>query len=297
MPIQDSVLKIIWAKSGGVCAFPGCNQELIGNTSNDIIGQICHIVAQKEEGPRGIIDYPKEKIDNEDNLILLCPNHHRIIDTDTNTYTVEAIKYMKLSHESHIKELLKAKIIWKVKISQLYYMNIPRLMILAGLSGLDIGEDFRLLEQFHCLHAIGFNLNYVMIRISNLINQIAVKTIRIKENFSELQVGKCVEFNGNFRTKNVPYLDAVNRNEFKIVGSLENDPYLYTKIYNTKFILTIDPRWMATTTSFAQFKNGWVDIAGLAVIKRLTCNEIIATPYVIGIPKSSFDNFLNTTER
>lgn len=102
MAISPLALKTLWAKSGGLCAFPGCNQELICKTSKDIIGHMCHIVAQQPQGPRGNPNMSRNEIDSDANIILLCPTHHRIIDTDENTYTVETLTEMKMVHERKI---------------------------------------------------------------------------------------------------------------------------------------------------------------------------------------------------
>ena len=81
MGISERTKKRIWAKSGGKCAFPGCGEDLIGEKGT-ILGEVCHIVARKEDGPRGKDLIAKEQIDKDENLILLCAKHHKIIDDD-----------------------------------------------------------------------------------------------------------------------------------------------------------------------------------------------------------------------
>jgi len=91
-------IKKLFAKSGDRCAFPECAVHVVeGNT---IIADICHIRAASALGPR----YDPTQSDAErhafDNLILLCANHHRIIDDDPEKYRVAALIQMKRAHEA-----------------------------------------------------------------------------------------------------------------------------------------------------------------------------------------------------
>jgi len=107
MSISIKTLKMLWGRSGNICAFPDCKKELVmDETETDdssIIGEEAHIVAQKEDGPRGVSDLTPEQRDKYDNLILLCSIHHKLIDDQPNCYTVEKIKKYKKTHEDWIK--------------------------------------------------------------------------------------------------------------------------------------------------------------------------------------------------
>jgi len=54
LPTKDQ--KILWARSAGRCSFPNCEKELIIQedlgTSNKLIGEIAHIIAKSNTGPR-----------------------------------------------------------------------------------------------------------------------------------------------------------------------------------------------------------------------------------------------------
>lgn len=102
---------MLWGRSGNICAFPDCKKELVmDETETDdfsIIGEEAHIIAQKEDGPRGVSDLAQEQRDKYDNLILLCSIHHKLIDDQPSFHTVEKIKEYKNIHESWIKSSLK----------------------------------------------------------------------------------------------------------------------------------------------------------------------------------------------
>lgn len=104
--ISIRVQKELYAKSGNICAFPGCNQNLISNETNN--SNICHIISKKPNGPRHDPNY--KNYDHDENLILLCLNHHNEVDKNVDKYTVDALRNMKEMHEQSIRELFENNI-------------------------------------------------------------------------------------------------------------------------------------------------------------------------------------------
>lgn len=94
----STTVKRLFAISGNRCAFPDCPQELV--TSNVVTGEICHIRAQRGGGPR--FDPAQTEVDRHsfENLILLCPPHHTVVDQDVQAYPVAKLEQMKREHES-----------------------------------------------------------------------------------------------------------------------------------------------------------------------------------------------------
>ncbi len=70
------------------------------------MGDIAHIVAQSPGGPRAQYPPPGGFIDAEANLILLCEEHHKLIDSQPQTYPVEKLLQMKTDHERWVNERL-----------------------------------------------------------------------------------------------------------------------------------------------------------------------------------------------
>jgi len=90
-------LKLLFARSGNKCAFPRCAVAIIdGNT---VIGEVCHIKGEKPGAARYDANQTAAERHAYDNLILLCRNHHRVIDDDEEAYTVERLHKMKSDHE------------------------------------------------------------------------------------------------------------------------------------------------------------------------------------------------------
>ncbi|EKD25227.1 MAG: hypothetical protein ACD_80C00101G0003 [uncultured bacterium (gcode 4)] len=90
--------------SGNLCAKPGCLQGLIAEDGKTIISQICHIEAAQEGGPRFNHEMSDDQKRDYPNLILLCDEHHKIIDSKLNEgeYSVDTLKSWKFEHEKKI---------------------------------------------------------------------------------------------------------------------------------------------------------------------------------------------------
>ena len=99
-----STVKKLFAVSGNHCANPECENLL--TKDNAVLGEICHIEAAEEDGPR----YNKKSNDeyrrNYENLFLLCPNCHTTVDQNPDPYPVTLLKSWKENHE---KKSLKLK--------------------------------------------------------------------------------------------------------------------------------------------------------------------------------------------
>ena len=97
--------QIIWGKSAGRCEKAGCNQilyesSITHNTLNE--AQVAHIIPVSENGPRGEFWHLIGNRDEIDNLMLLCPQCHKEIDSHPELYPVEVLKIMKQQHEERI---------------------------------------------------------------------------------------------------------------------------------------------------------------------------------------------------
>lgn len=104
VPERDRI--ILWGRSAARCCFPDCRIVLI-EPATDLdaeatFGQAAHIVAHSDGGPRADTSLPRDKLDRYENLLLLCGNHHTIVDRQPNTYTVADLRAWKLEHEAWV---------------------------------------------------------------------------------------------------------------------------------------------------------------------------------------------------
>ena len=191
-------------------------------------------------------------------------------------------------HELDIYDKIHTGPKWNLNFSQLYYINLPRISIIAAFSGIEMNFDF--MERFQCLYKMGFQLNSIMLKIKDTMKDMAVQSISLPEDLSKLEIGQTIDFTDNFRTKNIPSPNIVCNAKYALKGTTADDPCIYLIRNGKRLILTVDPTWMTTSTSFADFSSGWVTVSGLATVKQIDNNSIIATPYLLGIPKNPWDD-------
>ncbi|MCY0870841.1 MAG: HNH endonuclease, partial [Firmicutes bacterium] len=72
-----------------------------------IIGQVAHIQAYSDDGPRANPHLSDRERDCYDNWILLCSTHHLIVDAQPNTYTAHHLRTWKRDHEEWVEEALR----------------------------------------------------------------------------------------------------------------------------------------------------------------------------------------------
>jgi hypothetical protein len=112
MPLSIRDRKILWARSGNLCAFPGCTQALVETAAEAgehvVVGEEAHVQARSRDGPRG---GPLEAgTDEYSNVILFCPTHHRIVDAQSSHYTVEMLRAFKTAHEARVRAELQSRV-------------------------------------------------------------------------------------------------------------------------------------------------------------------------------------------
>ena len=106
----SAVRALLWSRSMGMCCFPECNVQCVREATNGdpsaVIGQIAHIEAKSDAGPRSNPSLSDQKRDAYSNLILLCRNHHGIVDALDSTYTVDMLRSWKAASEARWQSIL-----------------------------------------------------------------------------------------------------------------------------------------------------------------------------------------------
>jgi hypothetical protein len=124
--ITEHTRKRLWTRARGVCAFPGCDQELLRPTpdrsEDTIVGIECHIVAQRDHPSvaRSVSSFTEEELErwaglierrhSYANLVIMCPAHSTVIDDPEQGYTVEQVVEMKRAHEDAADRLRREEI-------------------------------------------------------------------------------------------------------------------------------------------------------------------------------------------
>lgn len=116
---SDNTVRILCGKAAGMCEFEGCNKRLFydGVTlSNFNNAYVAHIVASSANGPRGDKVLSPQLSDKLENLMLMCADHHKLIDTNVHEYPVERLKAMKVAHEEKLDRICSLFTVPKTEI-------------------------------------------------------------------------------------------------------------------------------------------------------------------------------------
>ena len=98
---------LLCSRAAGRCQF--CNKELFVDSftlKDDNNSNLAHIIASSPDGPRGDAVRSFQESDKIENLMLMCLEHHHLIDENEDIYTEEVLKEMKESHERKVRELV-----------------------------------------------------------------------------------------------------------------------------------------------------------------------------------------------
>lgn len=110
MSITAKSIKILWSAAAGLCAFSDCRQRLTyseaGEFAPHTLGEMAHICGDRLGSNRHDPNQSVEERDDYQNLILLCPTHHRLIDRRENEarFPVEMLLKMKAEHEAFVRD-------------------------------------------------------------------------------------------------------------------------------------------------------------------------------------------------
>jgi hypothetical protein len=96
--------KRLFAVSGNRCAFRNCRQPLVDELTGKVTARICHIKGNKPTSKRYDSSQPEEERQGFDNLILMCPVHHDVVDADDVTFTEDVLRVLKVEHEAKYRD-------------------------------------------------------------------------------------------------------------------------------------------------------------------------------------------------
>lgn len=103
MAIKLVDIKLLWGRAAGLCSNPSCRADLtkiLESGTGYVIGEMAHLIAHAEGGPRGRAGGGSDEYVN---LILLCPTCHTHIDkAPEGEFAEELLLNWKKTHENEI---------------------------------------------------------------------------------------------------------------------------------------------------------------------------------------------------
>lgn len=109
MAIADRVKRQLWASSAGICQNPACRDELFRGFADGAvtsINELAHVIAQRSDGPRGNDQLPLRERDEFENIIVLCPSCHTLIDKAPQHFPPELLLEWKRTHQDAVRSAL-----------------------------------------------------------------------------------------------------------------------------------------------------------------------------------------------
>jgi hypothetical protein len=109
MTITPKSIKILWSNAAGRCSFSFCQEILSNSEAVDLtpytLGEMAHICGDRPGSNRHDPSQTPQERDDYKNLILLCPNHHRLIDRVENLerFSAAVLIKMKFEHEESVR--------------------------------------------------------------------------------------------------------------------------------------------------------------------------------------------------
>lgn len=99
--------RLLHSKSGNRCAM--CKIILTDPTNENAacVGENAHIYGEKPDAARYDASKDEKFVNSEKNLIFLCCNCHKKVDTDIASYSVEYLFELKREHELWVKQKLE----------------------------------------------------------------------------------------------------------------------------------------------------------------------------------------------
>lgn len=111
-PVPKAQEKVVIARSGNQCAYPGCALELTVNPQSvgdqpKATGKVAHIAGASPNGPRYDPDMSTPERGSANNLIYLCGTHHDAIDAQLHHHTREFLIGAKKDHEQAVARAVR----------------------------------------------------------------------------------------------------------------------------------------------------------------------------------------------
>lgn len=112
--VKDKVVLRLVGAAGGWCEKPDCSTGSLWHElpAGDAVrlAEVAHIVAASDDGPRGDAEAETEQLVAFENLILLCPNCHTVVDRAPDEFPVVRLRQWKSEHEARLRSLLGVKV-------------------------------------------------------------------------------------------------------------------------------------------------------------------------------------------
>lgn len=105
-------IKLLWGRAAARCGRCRalCTADATATDPAVVLGEVAHLVAHADTGPRADTTVLERDRDRYDNLILLCATCHALVDKQPGTYPIGILRELKEQHERWVHERLAAEL-------------------------------------------------------------------------------------------------------------------------------------------------------------------------------------------
>lgn len=198
--------------SGNECAEPTWIKKLIAEDGQSIISKICHIEAASKNGPRWNGNMTDDDRRDFSNLILLCDEHHTIIDNKDNElkFPVSLLKRWKTEHEAKILRLISG--------NDILAKNISALNVVIGFVGKQIFGDDNTTESTNAPNTEEKILYNNVILFKPIIEEYAVYQGKLNKLYEEIE--KQGSTKKEFVLQNIKSIYLKEKGKFKDIDEI-----------------------------------------------------------------------------
>lgn len=251
----------------------------------EITGRAAHISAASPGGPR--YEPAMSALDRKSiaNGIWLCADCADLIDKGRGRgFSKELLESWKQRAEQELANasLLRAtaeRPAWLDKLRTPSYVNLPRVLHLAGPNGLSPETAEMLKRGF----PEGTYIRPQLGEVAHVLRRLSIKAVDVEQLVQptrQVVEGLVVSFYRHCRTRNSQNTEEVKHYSFA------RSPLIYTDAHKFRYIFPYDPIWLTTNTAYAEMASGTCTLAGFGIVKQLDGSGKAArcTPLTFGVP-------------
>jgi hypothetical protein len=209
----DLTLKRLWGLSGNECYFPDCTKQMVDGRADAVFGIIAHIRARNPRGPRFEPSMTDAERNDWPNLMLLCPDHSRIIDdVEPGKWPAERLLEIKSRHEDRWRvERLPSRLVDLAIELQIIVDDVE--VIPTGADHVDDPEqDRKLIDE----------LNRIQAEVSAKAREITAARTRAASGTASAEDRRIVEANDEMQARIHAQMARTERARRRLAG--ENVP-------------------------------------------------------------------------
>lgn len=92
---------VLWSESAGHCQNPQCRLDLHSLAEEATVGELAHIIPASDDGPRSgeSAELDSHEKSLPENVLVLCPTCHTVIDKGPDAYPVATLRSWKVSSQ------------------------------------------------------------------------------------------------------------------------------------------------------------------------------------------------------